>query len=183
MDSQFYRDLRAPFMTVAPAAVTLAATNKALFTVAAVPAMGKDYWWAGKTVEHRAFGQITTAATPGNLTVALLYGTGADNTGVSLAATAALTLIASQTNISWEIVLRTRCITVGATGTLFTTGRMQIGTAVVAVGTVLIPASAPAVSGSCDLTVAGNILSLQALRSGSTAETMQVVDLQVEALN
>ncbi len=49
---------------------------------------------------------------------------------------------------------------------------------------VAIPPSvfAPAVSGSCDLT-AFLILSVQALRSGSTAETMQVHDLEVIALN
>lgn len=183
MDGQFYNDLRAPFLTISPGAVTLATTNKALHTVSHVPAMGKDYWWAGKTVRVRAFGQITTAATPGNLTMAMLYGTGADANGVSLATTAALTLIASQTNIAWWVDFYIRCISSGSAGTLFATGKAEFGAAVIAAGQALIPASAPAVSGACDLTVAGNVLSLQAARSGSTAETMQVVDLQVFALN
>jgi hypothetical protein len=183
LDGQFYNDLRAPFLIASPAATTLSTTNKALYNVSQVPAMGKDYWWAGKTVQIRAFGQMTTGATPGNLTMALLYGTGADNTGVSLAASAALTLIASQSNISWWVYLWVRCITVGSAGTLFCTGKAEFGTAVIAAGQALIPASAPAVSAACDLTVAGDILSLQALRSGSTAETMQVVDLQVVAMN
>jgi hypothetical protein len=183
MDSQFYRDLRAPFMIAPPATVTLAATNKALYPVGNIPAMGKDYWWAGKTVRIRAFGQITTAATPGNLTLAILYGTGADANGTSIVASAAQTLVASQTNISWEADFTIRCISIGSTGTLFGTGRATFGTAVIAAGTFLCPATAPAVSGSVDLTVASNVLSFQALRSGSTAETMQIVDLQVEALN
>jgi hypothetical protein len=183
MDGQFYRDLRAPFMIAPPTAVTLLSTNLALYPVANIPAMGKDYWWAGKTVRIRAFGQITTAVTPGNLTLALFYGTGAAANGVSLAASAAQTLIASQTNISWEVDLTVRCITIGSAGTMFCTGRAIFGTAVIAAGSFLIPATAPAVSAACDLTVASNILSLQALRSGSTAETMQVVDLQIEALN
>jgi hypothetical protein len=38
------------------------------------------------------------------------------------------------------------------------------------------------VSGSCDLTAA-NILSIQANRSGSTAETMQIHQMFVTALN
>jgi hypothetical protein len=183
MDGQFYNDLKPPFMIVPPAAVTLSTTNKALIPVANIAAMGKDYWTAGKAVRIRAFGQITTGTTPGNLTLSLLYGTGADNTGVSLAASAAQTLVASQTNISWEVDVTVRCISIGAAGTLFCTGKVIFESAVIANRVFLLPASAPAVSGACDLTVASNVLSLQALRSGSTAETMQVVDLQVTALN
>jgi hypothetical protein len=183
MDAQFYNDLRAPFIVGDVTSVTLAATNKALYPIANVPAMGKDYWWGGKKVEIEVFGRITTAATPGNLTLALLYGTGADANGTSLVASAAQTLVASQTNIAWRVYLRIHCRTPGSAGGLFAWGRAQFGTAVVAVGTFLLPASAPAVSGSVDLTVAGNVLSLQALRSGSTAETMQVHDVSVIALN
>lgn len=183
MDGQFYNDLRAPFVIADVPAVTLAATNKALYTIANVPAMGKDYWWGGKKVGLEVFGRMTTAATPGNLTMALLYGTGADANGVSLAASAAQTLIASQTNISWRARFFISCRTPGAAGGLFCWGEMQVGTAVIAVGDFLIPASAAAVSASVDLTVAGNILSLQALRSGSTAETMQVHDINLIAMN
>jgi hypothetical protein len=183
MDGQFFNDLRAPFCIAAPASVTLSTTNKALYPVANIPAMGKDYWWAGKAVRIRAFGQITTAATPCNLTVALLYGTGADANGTSIVASAAQTLIASQTNISWRVELTVRCITIGSAGTLFGTGEAFFESAVIANRIFLLPATAPAASASVDLTVAANVLSLQALRSGSTAETMQVEDMQVFALN
>lgn len=183
MDGNFYNDLRAPFTTSDVTSVTLAATNKALYPVAVVPAMGKDYWWAGKKVRLEVFGRITTAATPGNLTLALFYGTGADANGVSLAASAAQTLVASQTNISWRAELIVHCRTTGSAGALFCTGMAQFGTAVIAAGSFLLPASAPAASASVDLTVASNILSLQALRSGSTAETMQVHDITLTALN
>lgn len=183
MDGQFYNDLRAPFMITPAGAVTLSTTNKALYTVANIPAMGKDYWWAGKAVKVRAFGQITTGVTPGNLTIAMFYGTGADANGVSICASAAQTLVASQTNISWFLEATIRCISIGATGTLFGTGYAQFGTAVIAANTFLLPASAPAVSAAVDLTVASDVLSLQALRTGSTAETMQIVDFQVFSLN
>jgi hypothetical protein len=43
---------------------------------------------------------------------------------------------------------------------------------------MFIPASAAAVSGGVDLTAA-NIISVQFKRSGSTAETMQVHDMEV----
>jgi hypothetical protein len=183
MDGQFYNDLRPPFIISDVAAVTLSSTNKALYPVANVPAMGKDYWWAGKKVAVDVWGRITTAATPGNLTLALFYGTGADANGVSLAASAAQTLVANQTNITWRASFVVHCRTPGAAGGLFCVGEAQFGTAVVAVGDFLLPASAPAVSASVDLTIASNILSLQALRSGSTAETMQVHDISVTALN
>lgn len=182
-DGQFFNDLRAPFIAADVAAVTLAATNKALYPVGNTPAMGKDYWWVGKKVRIRAFGRITTAATPGNLTLALFYGTGADANGTSIVASAAQTLIASQTNISWELELYVHCRSIGSAGTLFGTGKAFFGAAVVAVGDFLLPATAAAVSAGVDLTVAGNVLSVQALRSGSTAETMQVHDIEVIALN
>lgn len=183
MDGQFYNDLLKPFAIADVAAVTLAATNKALYPVANIPAMGKDYWWAGKQIELNIFGRITTAATPGNLTMALFYGTGADANGVSLVASAAQTLIASQTNISWRVKFYVRCISIGAAGTFFADGDGQFGTAVIAAGGFMMPASAPAVSAACDLTVASNVLSLQALRSGSTAETMQIHRITAVALN
>jgi hypothetical protein len=183
MDGPFYLDTLKPHNAVNVAAVTLAATNKALYPVANTPAMGKDYWWVGKKVCIRCFGQITTAVTPGNLTVALLYGTGADANGVSIVATPAMTLIASQTNQSWMAEFWVHCRSIGTAGTLFGTGTIDFTPAVIATGGGLMPASAPAVSGACDLTVASNVLSLQALRSGSTAETMQIVDMEVVAYN
>lgn len=182
-DGMFYNDLREPFISADIAAVTLAATNKALYPASNFPVLGGQYFARpGKKIHIRAFGKITTGATPGNLTLALLYGTGADANGVSLAASAAQTLIANQTNLSWEAHLYAHCRSIGSAGTLFCTGRAFFNTAVIAAGTFLIPASAAVVSGACDLTAA-LILSLQALRSGSTAESMTVQDLEVTSLN
>jgi hypothetical protein len=182
-NAQFFHDTREPFHSVNPAAVTLAATNKALVPASNLPVLGSQYFARpGKKIHIRMFGQITTAVTPGNLTLGVYYGTGADANGVLLASSAAQTLIASQTNISWTLDLWIRCQTIGSTGTLWATGRAQFGTAVIAAGTFLIPASAPAVSAACDLTAA-LLISPQALRSGSTAETMQVMDMEFDAYN
>jgi hypothetical protein len=182
-DGLLYNDLREPCMAADQAAVTIAATNTALYTPSAFPVLGGQYFArVGKKVHLRAFGKITTAVTPGNLTLALIYGTGANANGVILVSSAAQTLIASQTNISWEVDLKCHCRSTGSAGTLFVTGRAHFGTAVIAAGTFLIPASAAVVSTACDLT-ASLILSLQALRSGSTAETMTVQDLEVIAFN
>lgn len=182
-DGLFYNDLRVPFTAADIAAVTLATTDKALYGQSNFPVLGGNYFsFAGKKTRIRLFGRITTAVTPGNGTFDIYYGSGADANGTILASSAAMTLIASQTNISWMAEINVHCRSIGATGTLFCTGWAQFGTAVIAAGMFLIPASAPAVSGSLDLTAA-NILSVQFKRSGSTAETMQVHDMDVVALN
>lgn len=182
-DGLFYLDTREPFIGADIAAVTLATTDKALYPKDNFPVLGGQYFARiGKKMIIRAFGKITTGTTPGNGTFDIYYGSGADATGTILASSAALTLVASQTNISWEIDIKIRCTTTGASGALEVTGKGQFGTAVVAVGTFLIPASAAAPVGSLDLTAA-NIISVQFKRSGSTAETMTVQDLEVIAAN
>lgn len=185
MDGAFYHDTREPFIGTDIPAVTLAATNKALYPPSNFPALGGQYFGrVGKKLRIRAFGRITTGATPGNITLAVLYGTGADANGVSLGATTAVALTASQTNLSWEAEIYVHCRSTGSTGTLFATGKFLFNNAVIAttLQPLLLPASAPVVSAACDLT-ASLIPSLQVLRSGSTAETMQIHDLEVSALN
>lgn len=182
-DGLFYRDTREPFLAADVPAVTLATTDKAMYTPSQHPSLGGQYWTrVGKKVAYHAFGKITTAATPGNLTIDIYYGTGADANGTILVSSAAQTLIASQTSISWHVWWTVRCATTGSAGTLRCTGWALFGTAVIAVGSFLIPASLSVDSGAIDLTAA-NIISLQFKRSGSTAEAASTQDLEVEALN
>lgn len=185
MDGVFYNDLREPFNAADIAAVTLAATNKALYPPSNFPVLGGQYFARiGKKIRIRLFGRMTTGATPGNLTLGVYYGDGTDANGVLLQSSAAFALTASQTNLSWECDIFVHCRSIGATGTLFATGMFNANVGVVAstLQPIMIPASAAAVSAACDLTAA-KIISVQALRSGSTAETMQVHDLEVIALN
>jgi len=184
-DGIYYNDLRAPFSIADRAAVTLAATNKALYPAAAFPVLAGQYFaTVGKKLHIRLFGNITTGATPGNLQLAAYYGSGADAAGVLLASSAAIALIASQTNLSWWADFYISCRSIGSAGTLFVNGNADFNPGVIAAANqpILIPASAAVVSGACDLTAA-NIISIQALRSGSTAETMTVQDMEVIALN
>lgn len=184
-DGLFYTDLREPFIAVDIAAVTLAATNKALYPASNFPVLGGQYFARpGKKLRVRLFGRMTTGTTPGNLTLGILYGTGADANGVVLASSAAVALVASQTNLAWKCEVTVHCRTIGAAGTLFATGDFEANVAVLASTNqpMFIPASAPVVSGACDLTAA-LIISVQALRSGSTGETMQVHDMEVLSLN
>lgn len=182
---QFYHETVPPFAGADEAAVTLSATNKALMPAARYAGLGTQFFnFIGRKVRIRAFGKITTGATPGNLTVALLWGTGADANGVSICASAAVALIASQTNLSWEATFYVSSRSLGATGTLFGTGWFEANPGVIAstAQPLMIPASAAAASASVDLT--GTLIpSLQALRSGSTAEAMTVQDYDISPMN
>jgi hypothetical protein len=183
MDGVFYNDLRTPHNFADIAAVTLAATNKALYPIANLPAFPAGYWYEGKKGLLRASGRMTTGATPGNLTLSLLWGDATDANGTSILASAAFAMTASQTSIPWHMDIWIECRAKGPTGTLFAMGEFGAGVAVIAstLQPVFLPASAPAAV-TVDLTVA-KTLSLQALRSGSTAETMQVHMLDYIALN
>jgi hypothetical protein len=181
-DGLFYLDLREPFIATDPGAVTLSTTDKALYTTSFFPVLGGQYFArVGKALRIELFGRITTGTTPGNLTWDVYWGTGADANGTIIVSSAAQALTASQTNLSWKATFDIHCRSTGSAGTLFGTGFAVFNEAVLAPH-MLIPASAPAVSGSVDLTAA-NIISVQAKRSGSTAETMQVHDIRVIALN
>jgi len=184
MDGQFYVDTRAPHISADVAAVTLATTNKALIPVANIPALGSNYFnYIGKAMRITLFGRITTAATPGNGQFNLYWGSGLDATGTIIGSSGTFALTASQTNISWTVNIIARCRALGATGSLLVTGVMQFNNAVVAstLDPIMIPATAPAAV-TVDLTAA-SLLVPQFLRSGSTAETMQVHDVLFESLN
>jgi hypothetical protein len=184
-DGQFYWDTREPFIGADIAAVTLAATAKALYPASNFPNLGGQYFSRiGKKLRIRLFGRMTTAATPGNGSFNILYGTGADANGVALVTGTPVALVASGTNLSWEMECYIHCRSIGSTGTLFCTGsaKFNLGLLAAANQPILLPASVPAVSAACDLTAA-LIVSVQFLRSGSTAETMTVHDLEVSAVN
>lgn len=181
-DGLFYQDLREPFLGADITAVTLAATAKALYTASNFPVLGGQYFSRiGKKIHIRLFGRMTTVLTPGNGSFNIYYGTGADANGVLLMTGTPVALTASQTNMSWRMECYVHCRSIGSAGTLFCTGTAKFNEALYA-PMMLLPATAPAVSGACDLTAA-LIISVQFLRSGSTAETMQVHDMEVTAMN
>jgi hypothetical protein len=181
MDGAFYQDTRSPFTAADIASVTLASTNKALYPVANFPVLGSNYFsFVGKKLVIELFGRITTAATPGNGAFAFFWGSGADANGTSIQTSTAVALTANQTNLSWYAKLLVTCRAFGSAGALLVTGFAFFNEAVLA-AKQMIPASAAAQT-TVDLTAA-NIVSVQYNRSGSTAETMQVHDGVITALN
>lgn len=182
MDGPFYLDTREPFVAADLSPVTLSSAYKALYPKDAFPVLGGQYFArVGKKMRIRLWGKITTAATPGNGSFKVFYGTGADANGVALATGTAAALTAAQTDVSWYAEFEITCRSTGSSGTLMCTGWAIFGEAVLAAHQ-LIPASAAVVSGACDLTAA-NIVSVQYGRTGSTAETMTVQQMTVTAEN
>lgn len=183
--SQNYHETIDPAVTADESTITLAATNKGLLPAARYSMISSQFFnKIGRKLRIRAFGKMTTGATPGNLTVAILFGTGADANGTSLGAIAATALTANGTNLSWNMEVYIHCRTVGSSGGLFCTGFFEANPSLIASSSqpLLIPASAAAVTGSLDLT-GTSIPSIQALRSGSTAETMTVQDYDISPMN
>lgn len=184
-DGLFYNDLREPFIVADLTAISPLATAVALYTPSAFPVLGGQYFSRpGKAIKIQIFGRMTSAATPGNVSWTVLYGTGASANGVVLASSLAKAWLANQTSGSWYLETVVTCRTTGSAGTLFCTGFVlaHVAHVVSTLQPILIPDTAPVVSAACDLTAA-LIISVQAIRSGSTAETMQVHQMQVTALN
>ena len=124
--------------------------------------LGSGYFgFIGKKLRVKLFGRITTAATPGNGTWDIYWGTGADANGTILASSAAHALTASQTNLSWWAEFTVYCRAMGTSGALMCTGEVSYNNAVVAstLQPIMVPASAPA-QVTVDTTQA-NIVSVQ----------------------
>lgn len=182
--TQNYHDTIDPAVFADEAAITLAATYSAIIPAARYNLGTQFFNKTGRKLRIRAFGKITTALTPGNGQIGILFGTGANNNGVNVVQSAAFALAASQTNLSWEAEFYIHARSLGATGTLFGTGRLLVNNALVAstLQPILAPASAAVVSAACDLT--GVLVpSLQFLRSGSTAEIITVQDYDISPFN
>ena len=184
-DGLFYLDTREPHLVSDIAAVTLAATAKALYPASAFPVLGSQYFnRPGKALKIEMMLKLVTAATPGNVSFNVHWGTGADANGTLIcAAGTPVAWVASLTKMC-KVEFWLRCLTTGTAGTLEGMGVAFFDlTHVLPNNSVAyFPLAGAAASGALDLTQSF-IPSIQMLRSGSTAETAQVQELKVIALN
>ena len=183
-DGLFYLDMREPHMVTDMAAVTMAATAKAVYPAAAFPVLGGQYFnRPGKAIKISMWLKLALGATPGNFSFNVYWGTGADANGTLICtAGTPVALTASVTKCIYaEFIVR--CLTTGTAGTLQATGWAVADPAIIGstLNPILIPSAGAAASASLDLTAA-NIVSVQVLQSG-TAGTIQCQSLVVEALN
>jgi hypothetical protein len=186
MDGPFYVDTRSPHVAADIAAVTLTTTNKAIVPLANLPVLGANYFgWVGKAVRMRLWGRMTPVATPGNLGVALYWGTGGDANGTAVLSFAggASSALTAGTSLTWEMDIICRCRAIGVSGALIAHAQFNANPSLMAASLqpLMIPASAPA-QVTVDLTAA-NVLSPQMLATGSAGTTAQIHEFTFESLN
>lgn len=196
-ETQNYHETRDPYFASASfTAVSPITTSISIIPVLRVPATSlafpAGYWLKpGRRWWVRMFGQMTTVATPGNVTMEIRHQTGTptDAGGTILATSALVAAAANKTNITWylDFIIESRgdATTFVPTATpLFAIGRFAPEPSSVVLpaanNPLYMPATAPAAV-NVDATLAGTI-HVDMKRSGSTAETIQVHDLSVNAM-
>ena len=183
MDGPFWVDLRSPHISADAASVTILTTATAILPVANLPVLGSNYFgFVGKAVRMRVRGQMTAAATPGNITVTLYWGTGANANG-TIVVTSAATALTAGTSLSWELDLFVRCRALGSSGSLMAHGMFNANVALVAstLQPVMLPASAASAT-TVDLTQ-NFVLSPNFAASGTAGSTVIIHEFTFEALN
>jgi hypothetical protein len=137
------------------------------------------FWYVGKALRVTALGRISTF-TSGTFT--LSFGVGS----VDAFASQALTMVASQTNQTWWLDLVMTCRAVGAGGSatanLLGVGKLGAGAAITASITML-PATAPAIGTSFDPGAASVLDLFAACSVSNAANSIQVHEYVLEALN
>lgn len=141
-------------------------------------AINPSFWQIGQAVKLTVIGKITSAAsTPGNWTTTVRWGQ--TTAGTSLAASAALALATTQTNITFiiELYIVCRATGSGSAGSLIVIGTVNGGTGVTLFTTgpqAAIPASAPAAV-AVDTSIYNALLVDSTLGSASDSQTAQIV--------
>lgn len=102
----------------------------------------------GQDLRIRAAGRISTTTGSNAISFKVLFG------AIAVFNPGAVTLVASQTNQTWEldINLTVRAVGSGTTANLMGIGHFDCSTALLAVTTALLPATAPAVGSGFDST-------------------------------
>ena len=177
MSRQLWNELLAWAVTDG-AAIHTTTTETIIFPDVTIPA---NYMQDGRVLRLRAFGKLSTTATP-TITFALRWG---GVSGTLLATTEAITNGSGVTNVNWSIEALIQTRTNGSTGTLLVIGETKVHTSATAVAQNVFSVSgydAPAAV-TCDLT-ADTALSLTADWSANSASnTLTGMIYLLEALN
>jgi hypothetical protein len=106
-----------------------------------------NYLLPGSVLEVRAVGRFSTTGTP-TLNLGVYWGGVA---GTALCTTGTVTTASGAANVTWDLTATLTVRTIGSAGSVFATGRAH---GIASAATVLMPASAPAVTSSLDTTAA-----------------------------
>jgi hypothetical protein len=138
-----------------------------------------NFWYVGKYLRVTATGRVSTF-TSGTLTLALGVGS------VDAWASQALTMVASQTNQTWKLIVDFTLQAVGAGGSATANGlgvgELKAGAAITAAVTML-PATSPAVGTSFDPGAASVIDLFATWSVNNASNSIQSHTYVLEALN
>jgi hypothetical protein len=171
MSRQYFREILEPIMVANQTAIT-GTTEAAAFPVSPWTSLAANQLRPGQTLKVTAFGIITTAASPGNLTITPRYGT--TTSGTTLGASVASALTGSLTNVPWFLEFWFTCRTVGTSGTAVGAGsfQSQAQTSVTFGGT----------AATIDTTAASGIF-IGVTMSGSASDSLTTQGVAFEFLN
>lgn len=178
MDGRFYVDTHLPDDVSTPAAVTLTTSNQIICPAASLFQFPPYYFnYVGKAVRIRCQSQATSGATPGNHNFQMNWGPATSNSGTLLCGVTFTTWAASVTGALSIAEIIIRCRALGTSGSLWAYGTYFLENT----GTANMSPNSPAAV-TVDLSQ-NYFVTPQCSRSGSTAETIQMMEYMVEALN
>lgn len=183
-DGPLYRDLRQPLITADLTGVTLATTQKMLWTTgsASPTILPANYWWPGKTVKLTANLKWTAVANTNAITLGMAYGAADAPSAISLST--GITPVSSTSTFDVFIQGYATCRSIGTAGTLSMWGIALAPVGLIAAnGNVPWPSAGVTVVSTVDTTVGTNALSFTAARATAAGDTVVATSLLMEALN
>jgi hypothetical protein len=175
--AQFWRTLAGNQVGSGAGAALASSTTLTDISPAPQVTIPANYLYAGQRLRLKAYGLFSNTSTPTLLLGGYLGGVA----GTLLAATAATTTTTGATNWAWDLELEIFVRTVGATGTVWCNGKVNLGTSLAAMTPVWLPATqTQPVTVS---TVVANALTVGAQWGTSSASnTITCEDAYVETL-
>ncbi len=182
-DGIYYVDRRLPFAIADYGGITLATTQKSLWTPGATNPciLPANYWTLGKTLRLTANLKWTAVANTNAITAGVQYG--AADAAAANVVTQAGTAVSSTTVFNvWAQAIVT-CRSIGTAGTLSMFGNFQFPPGLIVGGCMNFPVAGVTVVSTIDTTVGTNGLSFQALRASAAGDTVVATDIILEAMN
>jgi hypothetical protein len=176
-----YRDMFSPVEVLDQGVITLATTQKALWT-APKTLLPANFWKVGKTMKLTAAVKMVTDGTAGNY----VFGAGA-GTGDAPAVIVVGSSQASVTSKTFLMIFEAwfTCRLLGTAGTLSIWGRAfaDLSGVLSTAQPYVFPTTGTTVVSTLDMTLATTALTFQAQRSGVGVYTATTVGLFLEAMN
>jgi hypothetical protein len=174
--NQTWENALDPFPAVRGVAANTFTTAKDVSPVP-LPFLAANELKLGSKLELEAFGEFSTTGTP-TLQIEFLYGVAAGalaSTGVVLAASGAITTATTAAAFPWHAKWVGIVTAVGATGSIYGHGILDLGTSLIAFAASALPVTAAARAVAIDTTVA-KTLGVGAAWSVSSASNSITVD-------